>query len=61
MSNENEKMILVPLTPAVKERLERVAKLNGRSARREMQIAAIEHVSRVEAKADFASAKGGAK
>ena len=61
MSNDNEKMILVPLSPAVKERLDRVADLNGRSTRREAEIALAEHVRRVEAKADFASAKGGAK
>jgi len=61
MSNDNEKMILVPLSPAVKERLERVADLHGRATAREAAFGIAEHVRRVEAKADFASAKGGAK
>ena len=57
MSNDNEKMILVPLSPAVKERLERVADLHGRATAREAAFAVTEHVLRVEAKADFASAE----
>ena len=61
MSNDNEKMILVPLTPAVKERLERVADLHGRATAREAAFAVTEHVRRVEEKADFASAEGGVR
>ena len=58
MSNENEKMILVPLSPAVKERLERVADLHGRATAREAAFGIAEHVRRVEEKADFATANG---
>lgn len=62
MSNEDEKKILVPLAVAVKERLERVADINGRSTAREAAKAIETYVRREGAKADAAAqqAKGGA-
>ena len=57
MSNDNEKMILVPLSPAVKERLERVADLNGRATVREAAWAIAQYVRCFDAKIDFASAE----
>lgn len=57
MSNDNEKMILVPLSPAVKERLERIADLNGRATVREAAWAIAQYVRCFDAKIDFASAK----
>ncbi len=61
MSNEDEKKILVPLAPAVKERLERVADINGRSTAREAARAIETYVRREGARADAAAqqAKGG--
>lgn len=47
MSNENEKKrICIPLAPAVKERLERVADRNGRSTAREAARAIETYVKR---------------
>ena len=50
MSNEDEKKILVPLAVAVKERLERVADINGRSTAREAAKAIADYVKREAAK-----------
>jgi len=58
MSNEDEKKILVPLAVAVKERLERVADINGRSTSREAAKAIADYVKREGAKADAAGGLG---
>ena len=53
MSTEEEKVINVPLSAAVKERLDRVADLNGRATNREAAWAIAQYVRRFEQGADW--------